>query len=133
MKKRRPGFHSSYFIIYFKNDVLLRIACGMNEHISVEVVDKLDDLFNEIGLEGIRTLIYDLLSGKGYGPRTFIESSNNYLSEMFKAHNVEIIVVKDINEEKDVKEELVEDMMSLIASFSGKLYGMRSKTNKGRK
>ena len=38
-----------------------------------------------------------------------------------------------INEEKDVKEELVEDMMSLIASFSGKLYGMRSKTNKGRK
>ena len=57
----------------------------------------------------------------------------NYLSEMFKAHNVEIIVVKDINEENDVKEELVEDMMSLIASFSGKLYGMRSKTNKGRK
>ena len=52
---------------------------------------------------------------------------------MFKAHNVEIIVVKDINEENDVKEELVEDMMSLIASFSGKLYGMRSKTNKGRK
>ena len=52
---------------------------------------------------------------------------------MFKAHNVEIIVVKDINEENDVKEELVEDMMSLIASFSGKLYRMRSKTNKGRK
>lgn len=69
-------------LIYFKNDVLLRIACGMNEHISVEVVDKLNDLFNEIGLEGIRTLIYDLLSGKGYGPRTFIESSNNYLSEL---------------------------------------------------
>ena len=27
----------------------------------------------------------------------------------------------------------IEDMISLIASFSGKLYGMRSKTNKGRK
>lgn len=69
-------------LIYFKNDVLLRIACGMNEHISVEVVDKLNYLFNEIGLEGIRPLIYDLLSGKSYGPRTSIESSNNYLSEL---------------------------------------------------
>ena len=53
----------------------------------------------------------------------------NYLEEMFKKHDVKIIVVKDKKEEKDVKEELVEDMMSLIASFSGKLYGMRSKTN----
>lgn len=69
-------------LIYFKNDVLLQIACGMNEHISVEVVDKLNYLFNEIGLEGIRPLIYDLLSGKSYGPRTSIESSNNYLSEL---------------------------------------------------
>ena len=30
-----------------------------------------------------------------------------------------------------VQEELVEDMMSLIASFSGQLYGMRSKKNAG--
>ena len=56
----------------------------------------------------------------------------NYLESMFNNHGVKIIVVKDIKEEKDVKEELVDDMMSLIASFSGKLYGMRSKTNKGR-
>ena len=38
--------------------------------------------------------------------------------------------VKDENADKSVQEELVEDMMSLIASFSGKLYGMRSKKNK---
>lgn len=56
----------------------------------------------------------------------------NYLESMFNNHGVKIIVVKDIKEEKDVKEELVDDMMSLIASFSGKLYGMRSKTNKGK-
>lgn len=56
----------------------------------------------------------------------------NYLESMFINHDVKIIVVKDKKEEKDVKEELVDDMMSLIASFSGKLYGMRSKTNKGR-
>ena len=56
----------------------------------------------------------------------------NYLESMFNNHGVKIIVVKDIKEDKDVKEELVDDMMSLIASFSGKLYGMRSKTNKGK-
>lgn len=54
----------------------------------------------------------------------------HYLESMFKAHGVEIIVVKDKDKEKSVQEELVEDMMALIASFSGKLYGMRSKKNK---
>lgn len=51
----------------------------------------------------------------------------HYLETVFKAHHVEIIVVKDKKEEKSMQMELVEDMMSLIASFSGKLYGMRSK------
>ena len=54
----------------------------------------------------------------------------HYLETMFLAHNVNIIIVKDENAEKSVQEELVEDMMSLIASFSGKLYGMRSKKKK---
>lgn len=51
----------------------------------------------------------------------------HYLETVCRAHNVEIIIVKDIKSNKSVQEELVEDMMSLIASFSGKLYGMRSK------
>ena len=54
----------------------------------------------------------------------------HYLEAMFKSHGVEIVVVKDQEKEKPVQEELVEDMMSLIASFSGKLYGLRSKKNK---
>lgn len=54
----------------------------------------------------------------------------HYLETMFLAHNVNIIVVKDENADKSVQEELVEDMMSLIASFSGKLYGMRSRNSK---
>lgn len=54
----------------------------------------------------------------------------HYLKSMFKAHGVEIVVVKDKDKEKSVQEELIEDMMALIASFSGKLYGMRSKKNK---
>ena len=54
----------------------------------------------------------------------------HYLETMFEACGTSIIVVKDESNEKSVHDELVEDMMSLIASFSGKLYGMRSKKNK---
>ena len=57
----------------------------------------------------------------------------HYLETMCLAHGTEIIVVKDKESEKTVQEELVEDMMSLIASFSGKLYGMRSGKNKRQK
>ena len=39
-------------------------------------------------------------------------------------------MLNDVSQEKDVQQELVEDMMSLIASFSGKLYGMRFHKNK---
>lgn len=57
----------------------------------------------------------------------------HYLETVFLAHNTNIVIVKDNNEEKNVQEELVEDMMSLIASFSGKLYGMRSSKKRGTK
>lgn len=69
-------------LIYYKNEELLEIAREMNEHVSSEVVDKLNDLYDELGIEGIRILLYNLLSGKNNGPRTFIESSNNYISEL---------------------------------------------------
>ena len=53
----------------------------------------------------------------------------HYLETVFNAKSVEIVVVKQSTEETSVEKELMNDMMSLIASFSGKLYGMRSKTN----
>lgn len=53
----------------------------------------------------------------------------HYLETVFNAKGVEIVVVKQSAEETSVEQELMNDMMSLIASFSGKLYGMRSKTN----
>lgn len=58
----------------------------------------------------------------------------HYLESMFAHQGVQIIVVRDKERKKSVNEELVEDMMSLIASFSGKLYGLRSgKNNKNAK
>ena len=53
-----------------------------------------------------------------------------YLKTMCEMHGTEIIVVKDIEVKKSIEQELMEDIMSLMASFSGKLYGMRSKENK---
>ncbi len=50
----------------------------------------------------------------------------NYLKTIFYMKGVEIVVINDITSDKSCQEELVEDMMALIASFSGKLYGMRS-------
>lgn len=54
----------------------------------------------------------------------------NYLETIFNKKNVKIIVTQQKCEEKSVEQELVDDMMSLIAAFSGKLYGLRSKKNK---
>lgn len=53
-----------------------------------------------------------------------------YLETIFALHGVSIIVVRDKEVEKQVYEELVEDMLSLLASFSGKLYGLRGKKSK---
>lgn len=54
----------------------------------------------------------------------------NYLETMFNLKGVEIVIVKQQTEEMSVEQESMDDMMSLIASFSGKLYGMRSKQNR---
>ena len=51
----------------------------------------------------------------------------HYLETMFNAKGVEIVIVKQQTETMSVEQELMNDMMSLIASFSGKLYGMWSK------
>lgn len=53
----------------------------------------------------------------------------NYLERICNHHGVRIIVVKDIDKTKSIEQELAEDLMSLIAGFSGKLYGLRSKGN----
>ena len=57
----------------------------------------------------------------------------NYLETMFNAKGVEIVIVKQITAEMSVEQELMNDMMSLIASFSGKLYGLCSKGKRTKK
>ena len=54
----------------------------------------------------------------------------NYLETYFASYDVNLIVLHHHSEDKSPQEELVEDLMSIIASFSGKLYGLRSGKNK---
>jgi len=53
----------------------------------------------------------------------------NYLKEFFAAFGVEIHVLNG-EERKSLEEELVQDMLSIVTSFSGKLYGIRSSKRK---
>ena len=55
-----------------------------------------------------------------------------YLKTIAELHESKIIVLnkEDKRTSKSIEAELVEDMMSLIASFSGKFYGLRSRREK---
>lgn len=69
-------------LIYYKDDELISIAHGMNEHVSIVVLERLKKIFNELKIEDIRNLVYELLSGKNNDSRSFVESSNTYISEL---------------------------------------------------
>ena len=55
----------------------------------------------------------------------------NYIKQICDFHQVEIIIVSDVKDKKSESEELAEDIIALIHSFSGKLYGLRYKIKKG--
>lgn len=48
-----------------------------------------------------------------------------YLKQICDYHGTTIVVVSDQTEQKSESEELAEDIIALIHSFSGKLYGLR--------
>ncbi len=52
-----------------------------------------------------------------------------YLEQYFNSHGVEIEVIFD-DEEKTPEKELVEDLLAIVTSFAGKLYGTRSRRKK---
>ncbi|MFA4645662.1 IS607 family transposase [Pyrococcus kukulkanii] len=51
-----------------------------------------------------------------------------YLEQYFNSHGVEIEVI--FEEEKTPEKELVEDLLTIVTSFAGKLYGARSRKKK---
>ena len=54
----------------------------------------------------------------------------HYIETICQHHHVEIVIVNQDEKKLSIEEELTNDLMSLIASFSGKLYGLRSHKNR---
>jgi putative resolvase len=89
------------------------IGSGLNEH-----------------RRGLQTL-FDEIETADYG-RVLVTDEDrltrfgfSYLERYFNCYGVTISVIED-ETDKSVQEELVDDLIKLVASFSGKLYGMRS-------
>lgn len=57
----------------------------------------------------------------------------NYLKFFCELNNVELIVTKNKDKDKSLEEELTEDLIAIITSFSGRLYELRSHSNKKNK
>lgn len=85
---------------------------GLNEN--RKGLQKLMELAEEGKIDVIRITQKDRLSRFG----------NTYLERYFKAFGVEVEPVFE-DKKKDLNQELLEDFMSLLASFSGKFYRMR--------
>ncbi|MQL56079.1 IS607 family transposase [Acidianus ambivalens] len=57
-------------------------------------------------------------------PETLTRFGFEIIEEVCKAHNCELVVLN--NEDKTPEQELIEDLTSILVSFSGKLQGMGS-------
>ncbi|MFP3234108.1 MAG: IS607 family transposase [Sulfolobaceae archaeon] len=57
-------------------------------------------------------------------PDRLVRFGFEILEEVCKAHNCELVVLN--KEDKTPEKELIEDLISILVSFSGKLYDMRS-------
>lgn len=97
--------------------ILKEVGSGLNDK-RPKLLKLIEDVING-NVNNVYITYKDRLTRFGY----------NYLEKIFAIFGVQIIVVKDLEREKSIEQELAEDLMSLIASFSGKLYGLRSKGN----
>ncbi|MDW8045065.1 MAG: IS607 family transposase, partial [Nitrososphaerota archaeon] len=97
-----------------------------------EVISILEDVASGLN-ENRKSLnkLFDMVEGKEVGvviigfKDRLTRFGFRYLERYFISHNVRIEVVNG-EEPKDAYQELVEDLIALVSSFAGKLYGMRS-------
>ena len=96
-------------------DILTDVASGLNEKRR-----GLKKLFEYVGKVDVVVVSYkDRLTRFGF----------MYLGEFFNSHGVRIEVVFG-EEPKDLQQELIEDLIAIVTSFAGRLYGMRSHKKK---
>lgn len=49
-----------------------------------------------------------------------------YLRQYFESHGVKLHLVDGVEDRKSLQEELVDDLLAVVTSFAGQLYGLRS-------
>ena len=95
--------------------VFSEVGSGLNDN-RTELKKLLDMVMND-EVDRIFILYKDRLTRFGF----------NYLEQICNKFGTEIIIISEEIQEKSIQEELAEDIISIIHSFSGKLYGMRNK------
>lgn len=94
------------------------IGSGLNDN--RKGLLSLIDMIQQGKVNRVFVLYKDRLTRFGY----------HYLEKICEFHGVSIVVVSNEKESKSQSEELEEDIIALIHSFSGKPYGLRSKIRK---
>jgi len=117
--KRQISYLTEYCIAkgYKVVDVLSDVGSGLNT--SRKGLLKLFDYVVNRKVDVVVITYKDRLTRFGF----------EYLEFFFKQYNVRIEAILG-EEAKDAYQEFVEDLMSIIKSFAGKLYGMRSHKKK---
>ena len=96
--------------------ILKEQGSGLNSN--RKKMNKLLDLVMEDKVNRIFITYKERLSRFGY----------ETIEKICKKHDVDIIVLNG-NKEKSIEQELIEDMMMLLSSFSGKMYKLRNHKN----
>lgn len=94
-------------------ETLTDVASGLNE--KRRGLKGLFKLVEDKAIDVVVITYRDRLTRFGYG----------YLEELLNSHGVRIEVIFD-EEPRDMNRELVEDLIAIVTSFAGRLYGMRS-------
>lgn len=95
--------------------IFSEVGSGLNDN-RKELKKLLDMVMND-EIDRIFILYKDRLTRFGF----------NYLEQICNKFGTKIIVISEEIQEKSIQEELAEDIISIIHSFSVKLYGMRNK------
>ena len=101
--------------MFFSNIIIEDIGSGLNDN--RKGLNKLIKLILEGKVNRVIISYKDRLTRFGF----------NYIKQICDYNNVEIIVVSREERNESLEVELAEDIISIIHSFSGKLYGMRKK------
>jgi DNA binding domain, excisionase family len=98
-------------------DVIIyqEVGSGLNDN--RKELNKILKLVMQNKIDRIFILYKDRLTRFGF----------NYIETICNHFNTKIVVLSKEKEDKSIQEELAEDIISIIHSFSSKLYGMRKK------